>query len=122
MLAAFRPKTVGQVFNEVPAPIEGEMLYDCTFNKLNGGELKNCTLYGSKFAMTKPEHMVGLTITLDCATFDTLELSPEVFDYMLLLLCRTKGNNDKRLAIIEKVVGHDRSVRLLKETELLENH
>jgi hypothetical protein len=108
-----------EVFTE-PISAQRAVFYNCTFNKLAGADLKNCVLYGSTFAMTKPEDIIGLTVTMDCKTFDNLELSPDVFDLLLMLICRTKGNNKKRLAIIEQVVGHDRSVQLLKDTERLE--
>jgi len=107
-------------FKEVPPAADGDVFYSCTFHKLNGAELKNCTLMHSKLVMTKPEDIIGLTMTLDCNSFNQVELSPEVFDLMLLLLCRSKGNNTKRLKIIEDVVGHDRAVELLKYTEHLE--
>jgi hypothetical protein len=109
-----------QTFTEVPPDAEGAIFYDCTFLKLNGGSLKNCVLHSSTFAMTKPEDIIGLTVTMDCNSFKELELSPEVFDLLLLLMCRTKGNNAKRMAIIENVVGHDRAVKLLRNTEDLE--
>lgn len=111
----------GEIFDKAPAPADNEFFYDCVFNKLNGAVLKNCKLFGSRFAMTRPKDIIGLTVTMDCDSFSNLELSPEVFDYLLLLMCRTKGNKQKRLDIIEKVVGHDRAFQLLKETELLEN-
>jgi hypothetical protein len=109
-----------ETFDEVPPATKNAVFYKCTFNKLNGGTLKDCVMYGSKFAMTKPEDIIGLTLTMDCNFFSELELSPEVFDLLLLLICRTKGNNAKRLAIIEQVVGHDRAVQVLKDTERLE--
>src|SRR5208337_2604750 len=109
MLQAFREKHSGETFTEAPAPANGALFHRCTFHKLNGAVLKDCKLYGSRFVMTKPEDIIGLTATMDCDTFNNLELSPEVFEYMLLLLCRTSGNTEKRLAIIEKVIGHDRS-------------
>jgi hypothetical protein len=120
MLVGYKEQHIREVFDDVPKPANRATFYNCTFNKLNGAVLKDCVLQGSKLAMTKPEDIIGLTLTMDCNTFRDVELSPEVFDLMLLLLCRTKGNNAKRLAIIEKVVGHDRSIELLKDTERLE--
>jgi hypothetical protein len=115
-----KPAYSHETFEELPPDTDGAIFYDCTFKKLNGATLKNCTLHSSKFAMTKPEDIIGLTVTMDCNTFKELEFSPEVFDLLLLLICRSKGNNAKRLAIIEHVVGHDRAIQLLKYTELLE--
>lgn len=120
MLRVFTEKHVDETFSEVPAPKDKVEFYDCTFHKLAGAVLKDCTMYGSKFAMTKPEDIIGLTLTMDCFFFDNLELSPEVFDMLLLLICKTKGNTDKRLAIIEDIVGHDRAVELLRTMKHLE--
>jgi len=120
-MSSFAKQHSGVVYDKAPEPADNEFFYDCTFNKLNGAVLKDCKLFGSRFAMTRPGDIIGLTVTMDCASFSNLELSPEVFDYMLLLMCRTKGNKQKRLDIIEKVIGHDRAFQLLKETELLEN-
>ena len=107
-------------FNKAPESSDGDKYYDCTFHKLNGVMLKNATLRGSKFAMTKPEDIIGLTITMDCFTFDSLELSEEVFDMMLLLICKTKGNTAKRLRIIRDIVGNDKAAHLLKQMKRLQ--
>ena len=121
MLSAFVETHIEEEFHDIPAPKNHASFIDCTFHKLNGAVLKNCKMYGSKFAMTRPEDIIGLTLTMDCNFFSELELSEETFDLLLLLICRTKGNTKKRLQIIENVVGHDRAVQLLKATELLEN-
>jgi len=44
-----------QTFTEVPPDTEGAVFYNCTFHKLAGVTLKNCTLHSSRLAMTKPE-------------------------------------------------------------------
>lgn len=119
-MATFREVHTDEEFLETPEPKNKAGFYDCTFHKLNGAVLKNCTMRGSKFAMTKPEDIIGLTLTMDCFFFSELELSPEVFDLLLLLICKTRGNTKKRLAIIEEIVGHDRAVELLKQMETLE--
>lgn len=120
MMQAFQKKFSGETFTEVPSTANDALFHRCTFHKLNGAVLKDCKLYGSRLVMTRPEDIIGITITLNCNTFNNVELSPEVFDYMLLLLCRTSGNTKKRLDIIEHIVGHDRSAMLLRETERLE--
>jgi Zn-finger protein len=110
------------VFDEVPPPKNNVEFYNCTFHKLGNASLTNCSFNGCKFAMTNPEDIIGLNIAMDCFTFSNLELSPEVFDMLLLLICKTKGNADKRRAIIESVVGHDRSIELLRTLERVERH
>lgn len=120
MLRAFVEKHIDEEFTDVPSPKTKAEFYDCTFHKLNGATLKDCTMHGSKFVMTKPEDIIGLTLTMDCFFFTELELSPEVFDMLLLLICKTKGNTQKRLKIIEDIVGHDRAVTILNEMKHLE--
>lgn len=115
MLRAFKEKFIDRVFTEVPPPKNNAEFYDCEFQKLGGATLANSSLSGCKFTMTDPRDIIGLTVTMDCFTFENLELSPEVFDMLLLLICKTKGNTEKRLAIIEYIVGHDKAHRLLNE-------
>jgi hypothetical protein len=120
VLRAFKTKHIDEDFPEVPPPTNGAEYYDCTFHKLGGATLANCSLSGCKFAMTDPRDILGLTVTMDCFTFENLEVTEEVFDALLLLICKTKGNTKKRLAIIEDIVGHDNSVRILNELSHME--
>ncbi len=120
MFRAYKEIHNREVFEEVPPPKNNVEFYNCTFKNLANATLTNCSLSGCKFDMTKPEEIIGLSVTMDCFSFSNLELSPEVFDLLLLLICKTKGNNEKRLAIIETIVGHDRAIELLRELEHLE--
>lgn len=120
MLRFAKEKHMSEEFLDTPPPTSNAEFWDCTFHKLAGATLIDCSLNGCKMAMTKPQDIIGLSLTLDCFTFSNLELSPEVFDFMLLLLCKTKGNVDKRKALLENVVGHDRAIHLLREFENLE--
>jgi len=65
--------------------------------------------------MTEPRDVMGVTVSMDCFTFLNLELSPEVLDMFLLLLCKTSGNTQKRKDIVEKIVGRERAIKLLKQ-------
>lgn len=120
MLRLLTEKHIDEEFKEAPPSKRGAEFYDCTFHRLAGVDLLDCTLYGSKFVMKNPEDVIGLGITLDCYTFNNLELSPEVFDFLMLLICKTKGNNEKRRVILENVVGHDRAIELLRTFKNLE--
>jgi hypothetical protein len=120
MFRIFKEKHVAETFDRVPEPKKNVEFYGCTFKDLAGATLQNCSLSGCKFVMTKPEEIIGLTVTMDCFSFSNVELSPEVFDLLLLLICKSKGNTEKRKAIIEKIVGHDRAIELLRELEHLE--
>ena len=120
MFRVFKEIHNREVFEEAPSSKNNVEFYNCTFKKLANATLTNCSLSGCKFDMTKPEDIIGLSLTMDCFTFSNLELTPEVFDLLLLLICKTKGNTEKRLAIIENIVGHDKSVELLRTLEHLE--
>ncbi len=99
---------------------ENALFFNCTFDKLTGLTLKNCVLDRSKFVTTDPKNMLGFTLTLNCHSFENVELSPEVFDTLLLLICKSAGNLEKRLKIINEVVGRDRSYELLKRLREIE--
>lgn len=92
---------------------------NCTFNSLNGLTLQNCDLTESKFLTAELQKALGLTVTLNCLSFNEVELSPLLFDLMLLLLAKTKGNNKKRAALID-VIGRARAHSLLTEMKRLE--
>jgi len=73
----------------------------------------------SRFLTDRIEDALGLTLTLDCHSFEDVECSPLIFDLLLLLLAKTKGNTDKRRKLIE-FVGRDRAYEILKQLEQLE--
>lgn len=120
MLRAMREIHIDKDFPEVPEPKDGAEFYSCTFHKLRGARLTNCTLKDCKFVMTKLEDIIGVNLAMDCFTFSDLELSEEVFDALLLLICKSTGNTKKRAAIIKDIVGHDRALQLLREMKTLE--
>ena len=120
MLRAMREIHIDKDFPEVPPPTDGAEFYGCTFHKLRGARLTNCVLKDCKFVMTKLEDIISVSLSFDCFTFSDLELSEEVFDALLLLICKSSGNTKKRRDIIENIVGHDRALKLLKEMKNLE--
>lgn len=81
---------------------------------------KNCVLTESKVTAKGIDKLLGLTVTLDCNTFGDVELSEDMFDLLLLLLCKGKGNNEKRAKLLA-LVGEDRAYSLLKQMAYLEN-
>ena len=95
------------------------LFYDCTFSRCDGLELSNCVLENSKLTATEPEDILGVSLTLNCHTFKNLELSPDAFDLLLLLICKMKGNTEKRRAIID-IVGRERTIELLRRMRTLE--
>jgi hypothetical protein len=86
---------------------------ECVITKCSGATLINCCLTDSKFDITNIEEMLGFTMTLDCASFANVELSEQVFDYLTLLLIRSKGNTNKRLKLIDALGGKRRVSDLL---------
>lgn len=95
------------------------VFYDCIFKNFNGLVLEHCDLNNSRFVADTLEDALGLTVTLDCLSFNEVELSPLVFDLMLCLLIKTKGNADKRSKLLE-VLGRDRAKELLNKMKTLE--
>jgi hypothetical protein len=75
---------------------------------------------GSKLLTDKIEDALGLTATLDCHSFDNVELSPLLFDLFLVLLLKTKGNETKRRKLIQ-VIGEDRVRQLLSQLSEIES-
>ena len=96
-----------------------QLFHNCTFKKLNGVVAKDCTLTDSKVLTDKMEDALGLTVTLDCKTFDNLELSPLMFDLFVMLLIKTKGNEHKRKRLID-ILGRERIHELLSAMKTLE--
>jgi hypothetical protein len=92
---------------------EDELFYNCTIKKIKNAVLKNCCMTESKFAIDEVEDMLGLHMGLDCSHFSNVEFSEQAFDYLVLLMVRTKGNTAKRLKIIEALGGKQRVAELL---------
>lgn len=107
-----------QYFNVNPLVLEPRVYRDvlfrgCVITKCAGATLLSCCLTDSKFAIDKVEDMLDFTMGLDCAHFSDVEFSEKVFDYLVLLLVRSKGNTKKRLALIEALGGKKQVSRLL---------
>lgn len=96
-----------------------ELFYNCTFKDLNGLDLIDCDLNQSKFVTDKLEDMLNFSVTLNCMSFGGVELSELIFDTILILLMKTKGNTQKRQALIN-VVGRERAKELLAAMSRLE--
>lgn len=119
-LRDFSESHIDEDVTHLSGEFENALFFNCKFEKLSGLTLKNCVLDRSQFTATNPRDMLGFTVTLDCHSFSDVELSPEVFDTLLLLICKSSGNTEKRLKIIRDVVGHDRAVQILKQLQTLE--
>lgn len=98
---------------------ENELFYNCTFKDVRGAVLKDCNLRHSRFVTDKPEEAIGLTFTMECGTFEDVELSPTLFDMAILMLLKSKGNHEKRQKLLE-VLGRDRVIELLRQLKQVE--
>jgi hypothetical protein len=71
-------------------------LADCEISKACGAEFLHCSLRGAKFTSEDVRDYIGMTATLDCQTFEGVELPPVAFDLFLKLFSLTLGNDEKR--------------------------
>jgi hypothetical protein len=92
------------------------LFYNCTIDAVKNAHLHNCVLTGSTFPGQSLADFQGLTLTLDCHSFYNVELSEAALDYILMLLVKTRGNNEKREKIIEAIGGKAKVIALLKQT------
>lgn len=98
---------------------DNELFFNCVFKKLNGLTLKNCDLNRSKFITDDLRDALGFTLTLDCNSFSDVEYSELLFDLLLLMLYKSKGNDTKREQLLG-VVGRERADKLLNILARLE--
>lgn len=124
-----RPTSPLRVFSEIhidedlrglEGHFENALFFNCRFGSLNNLSFTNCVLDQSQFTETEPRNMLGFTVTLDCNSFSGVELSPQAFDLICMLLVKTKGNIEKRKSLIKNVVGHDASFNYLSQMKTLE--
>jgi hypothetical protein len=113
------PAVIDQNLEGISGTYENQTFFNCIFRKLKGLVLKNCDLNRSTFVTDKLEDALGLTVTLDCHSFDNVEFSPLLFDLFLCLAIKSRGNTEKRRKLID-VVGRERVYELLSKMKALE--
>jgi hypothetical protein len=96
-----------------------ELIYNCSIDSLSNVELINCDLSKSKFLIDDINNLKNFSLTLDCGSFKDVTLSPLIFDLILMLLLKTKGNDTKRKKLIS-VIGKDRMKDLFAMMEGIE--
>jgi hypothetical protein len=96
-----------------------ELFYNCVFDKINDVTFRNCVLNQSRFITSNIEDALRFTITLDCFSFGGVELSPLIFDLILCLLVKGKGNTEKRRQLIS-VIGRERFSEIMTAMKVLE--
>lgn len=92
---------------------DNALFFNCKFGNIKGLTLKNCDLNQSTFDVKTFKDALGVTITLDCFSFNGVKLSPELFEMYLLLLCMTEGNDEKREAV-KSIIGKEKAEKMLK--------
>src|SRR5258706_10758061 len=86
---------------------DNALLYHCRFKDLRNVTIKNCDMNQSEILSDRIEDLVGFCATFSCKHFNNVKLSELVFDIFLMLLVQTKGNDLKRLKLLE-IVGKER--------------
>jgi len=116
-----KPPIIDQNLENIPpGHYSDQTFFNCVFRKLNGVIFENCDMNHSRLVATDVRDVLGLTVTLDCKTFENVELSPEMFDAFLCLLCKTKGNDEKRKELL-KIIGVDTARKLLRKLRATES-
>ena len=119
MLRVFTEQHIDEDLTAIDRDFDNALLVNCKFKNLRGLTFKNCDLNYSEFLTDRIEDLLGFTLTLDCNSFQNVTLSETIFDVLLLLLFKTKGNDTKRRKLLE-VIGKEKAEALLKQLELLE--
>lgn len=110
---------IDQFYKDLSGEHVDELFYNCVFDRVTDVTLRNCVLNKSTFITSKIEDALRFTITLDCFSFDNVELSPLIFDLLLCLLIKGKGNTEKRRKLID-VIGRERFSEIYKALEVVE--
>jgi hypothetical protein len=119
-LRQFSSTHIGEDCRTLKGRYENALFHNCQFEDLNDLELINCVLRESTFITTDPAQALRLTLTLNCNSFHRVKLSPELFDLLALMLCKTEGNDDKRQAIVDHVIGRKQARQIFFQLSDLE--
>jgi hypothetical protein len=71
----------------------------CEISRATGAEFVHCSLRDARITSSDIRDFLGVTLTLDCQTFEGLEFTEPVFDALLNLLAMTRGNDAKRAGL-----------------------
>ena len=93
--------------------VSNGLFFDCDFENISKATLKNCDLNRSRIKPKTFRDMLDVTLTLNCHTFNEVELNELAFDAILALLISTKGNDLKRAKLVD-VIGRSRYNKIKK--------
>lgn len=96
-----------------------ELFYNCIFDDLNDLVLSNCDLSNSKIITNDIRKCMNFTVTINCNSVRNVEVSELVFDLFLIMMSKTKGNDEKRQKLLD-IVGKDKADKLLNIVSRLE--
>lgn len=120
-LCNFNASHIDEDCQSISGDHENELFFNCKFKDVKNLTLKHCDLNRSQFLTDDIRDALGFTVTLDCLSFKDVELSPLMFDLLLCLLIKTKGNNEKRKKLVD-AIGKQRFFQLLREMSTLEGN
>lgn len=95
----FREFVEGRDVDLTNSRIRDVSFRDCRIVSLQSALLEHCQLDTCRLDITDLRLLLDSTVTLNCFTFDGLEMTPESFDAFLYLFTITRGNDKKRAAV-----------------------
>lgn len=87
-----------------------ELFFNCQIGRVKGTTFDHCSLLFSRLEPKRLEDILGLTVTLNCFSFENVELNDLAFDAFLHLLSLTKGNDRKRAALRNLISDRNREL------------
>lgn len=105
--------------NKLLGEYDNVLFYNCVFDNISNVRLINCDLNRSNFKTNSIEKCRNFAVTLECKSFTNVQLSEFLFDLLLTLIYKTKGNDSKRRKLME-VIGKDRLKEIMSLIEDLE--
>jgi hypothetical protein len=118
-LRQWKEEHIEEDCSEMTGTHEDGLFFGCRFHKLNDLTLKDCDLNRSEFTTDDVRDALGFTLTLNCHSFSNVKYSPLLFDLLLMMMISTRGNDAKRLKLVE-VIGKERFNQLSKILKVLE--
>lgn len=110
---------VDQNCENLTGEYEGAAFHNCSFRNLNNLSLTKCDLSNSRFITDEIKDALDFTLTMNCLSFQDVEYSETLFDLLLCLMIKSKGNTEKRKKLIG-VLGEERLKTLLRLLRKLE--
>lgn len=80
-----------------------ENFWECNIKCMRNTVFEHCSLAFTKLEPKRLSDLLGLTMTLDCFSFQDCELNELAFDTLIYLISTTKGNDEKR-AVLKSLV------------------